>query len=414
MVELLAPAGNFDKMQTAINFGADAVYMAGKRFGLRAFAGNFENDEIERAVKYAHTKGKKVYITLNILAHEGDFDGLGEYVKFLEEIGVDAVIVSDVGIMSFIKEHAPQLEIHVSTQASVLNSYAINTYVKLGATRIVLARECSIAEIKEIRKHIPKEVELECFIHGAMCISYSGRCLLSNYLTGRDSNRGACVQACRWEYFISERSRRDDKYEIQEDERGTYILNSKDLNMLSYLKELRDAGVDSFKIEGRMKSPYYVANVVNAYRRAIDNIENLSPELIDELSKELVKTSHRKYTTGFYFKDGANNEPYNENSKECLESSYPVQTHEFMALVVGESDGEKVLIEQRNRFKVGEELEVLSPFDTFNKIIKVARMETEKGEEVDDAKNVQERLYLYTNIPLKPFDILRKRIKDEI
>ena len=242
-----------------------------------------------------------------------------------------------------------------------------------------------------------------------MCISYSGRCLLSNYLTGRDSNRGACVQACRWEYFISERSRRDDKYKIEEDERGTYILNSKDLNMLSHLKELKDAGVNSFKIEGRMKSSYYVANIVNAYRRAIDNLDNLTPQLIKELNEELVKTSHRKYTTGFYF-DNGNNQEYNDNSKECLESSYPVQTHEFMALVVGENDGEKVLIEQRNRFKIGDELEVLSPSDTFNKIIKITRMENEKGESVDDAKNVQERLYLYTNIQLKPFDILRKKI----
>lgn len=401
MVELLAPAGNFEKMKTAINYGADAVYMAGKKFGLRAFAGNFENNEMETAVKYAHSKGKKVYITLNILAHEGDFDGLEDYVKFLEKIGVDAVLVSDLGIMSFIKMHAPKLQIHISTQASVLNSYAINTYVKLGATRIVLARECSVAEIKEIRKNIPKEVELECFVHGAMCISYSGRCLLSNYLTGRDSNRGACVQACRWEYFISEKSRKEDKYQIQEDEKGTYILNSKDLNMIEHLKELKEAGVNSFKIEGRMKSPYYVANVVNAYRRAIDNMDNMSPEFMEELKAELVKTSHRKYTTGFYF---------GSNDKECLESSYPVQTHEFMAEVVGDFDGEKVLIEQRNRFKVGDELEVLSPYSTFNKIIKIQKMENERGEEVLDAKNVQEKLYLYTNLPLKKYDILRKKI----
>lgn len=401
MVELLAPAGNFDKMQTAINFGANAVYMAGKKFGLRAFAGNFELDEMEMAVKYAHERNVKVYITLNILAHEGDFEGLKEYVQFLEKIGVDAVLVSDLGIMAFIKQNAPNLQIHISTQASVLNSYAINTYVALGATRIVLARECSVAEIKEIRKHIPKEVELECFVHGAMCISYSGRCLLSNYLTGRDSNRGACVQACRWEYFISEKSRKEDKYQIQEDEKGTYILNSKDLNMMEHLKELKDVGVNSFKIEGRMKSPYYVANVVNAYRRAIDKLENITNEELQELKNELVKTSHRKYTTGFYF---------GSDDKECLESSYPVQTHEFMAIVMGNSDGKKVLIQQRNRFKVGDELEVLSNSNTFNKKIIVQKMENEKGEDVQDAKNVQENLYLYTTLPLKPFDILRKKI----
>ncbi len=401
MVELLAPAGNYEKMVTAFKCGADAVYMAGKKFGLRAFAGNFDNDEIEQAVNYAHSLGKKVYITLNILAHEGDFDELKDYVQYLERIKVDAVLVSDIGIMDFIREYAPKLTLHISTQASILNSYAIKALMRLGAKRIVLARECSLEEIKKIRANIPADIELEAFVHGAMCISYSGRCLLSNYLTGRDSNRGECVQACRWEYCISEVNRKDDKYPIQEDERGTYILNSKDLNMIEHLKELKDAGVNSFKIEGRMKSPYYVANVVNAYRRAIDNMDNMTPNLMEELKSELVKTSHRKYTTGFYF--GA-------DDKECLESSYPVQTHEFMALVIGDSDGEKTLIEQRNRFKVGDELEVLSPNDTFNKIIKVTKMENEAGEQVDDAKNVQEKLYLYTILPLKQHDILRKKI----
>ncbi len=401
MVELLAPAGNYEKMVTAFKYGADAVYMAGKKFGLRAFAGNFDNDEIEKAVNYAHSLGKKVYITLNILAHEGDFDELKDYVQYLERIKVDAVLVSDIGIMDFIREYAPKLTLHISTQASILNSYAIKALMRLGAKRIVLARECSLEEIKKMRANIPADIELEAFVHGAMCISYSGRCLLSNYLTGRDSNRGECVQACRWEYCISEVNRKDDKYPIQEDERGTYILNSKDLNMIEHLKELKDAGVNSFKIEGRMKSPYYVANVVNAYRRAIDNMDNMTPNLMEELKSELVKTSHRKYTTGFYF--GA-------DDKECLESSYPVQTHEFMALVIGDSDGEKTLIEQRNRFKVGDELEVLSPNDTFNKIIKVTKMENEVGEQVDDAKNVQEKLYLYTTLPLKQNDILRKKI----
>ncbi|MBE7075271.1 MAG: U32 family peptidase [Clostridiales bacterium] len=400
MVELLAPAGNYEKMVTAFKYGADAVYMAGKKFGLRAFAGNFDNEELEQAVNYAHNLGKKVYITLNILAHEGDFVDLKDYVQYLEKINVDAVLVSDIGVMDFIRQYAPKLTLHVSTQASVLNSYAIKALIKFGAKRIVLARECSLEEIKQIRANIPKEIELEAFVHGAMCISYSGRCLLSNYLTGRDSNRGQCVQACRWEYCIREKNR-EDEYPIQEDERGTYILNSKDLNMLEYLKDLREAGVFSFKIEGRMKSPYYVANVVNAYRRAIDNMENMTPVLLNELKQELVKTSHRKYTTGFYF---------GSDDKECLESSYPVQTHEFMALVIGDYDGEKVLIEMRNRFKVGDELEVLSPNNTFNKIIKIEKMVSLNGENINDAKNVQEKLYLYTNIPLKAHDILRKKI----
>ena len=399
MLELLAPAGTFEKMQTAFRFGADAVYFAGKKFGLRAFAGNFTNDEIKTACEYAHSLGKKVYITINILAHEGDFDGLKEYLQELVDAKVDAVIVADLGIIEFINKYAPSLVIHVSTQANILNSYAMNFMYKMGVKRVVLAREVSIEEIKKIRQNIPEDLEIECFVHGAMCISYSGRCLLSNYLTGRDSNRGACVQACRWEYTITEKSRKGEQYEIQEDDRGTYILNSKDMMMIEHIKELRDAGVVSLKIEGRMKSPYYVANVVNSYRRAIDNLDNLTEQDLEMLKQELYKTSHRQYTTGFYF--GA-------KDKECLESSMPVQTSEFMAIAVEDSDGEKVLIEQRNRFKVGDTLEILSPTDSFNKTILIEKMEDQKGEAILDAKDVQQKLYIYTNIKLEKGDILRK------
>lgn len=402
MAELLAPAGTFEKMETAFRFGADAVYFAGKKFGLRAFAGNFSDNEIMEATTYAHSIGKKVYITINILAHEGDFIGLKEYLDELVKAKVDAVIVSDLGIIEFIKENAPSLTIHVSTQANILNSYAINFMYKMGVKRVILARELSIEEIKQIRKRIPKDLELESFVHGAMCISYSGRCLLSNYLTGRDANRGACTQPCRWEYTITEKSRKGEEYEIQEDDRGTYILNSKDMMMIDHLKELEDAGVTSFKIEGRMKSPYYVANVVNAYRYALDNMNTLKEKDFDMLKKELCKTSHRKYTTGFYF--GA-------KDKECLESSMPVQTSEFMASVLADGDGEKVLIEQRNRFKVGDTLEVLSPNkDTFNKTIKIEKMTDENGEEIVDAKDVQQKIYLYTPLKLQKGDILRKEI----
>ena len=400
MLELLAPAGTFEKMETAFKFGADAVYFAGKKFGLRAFAGNFSDEEILKATKYAHSLGKKVYVTLNILAHESDFLGLKEYLNELVEAEVDAVLVSDLGILEFIKENAPSLTIHISTQANILNSYAINFMYKMGAKRIVLARELSIKEIKEIRSKIPSDIELECFVHGAMCISYSGRCLLSNYLTGRDSNRGACAQPCRWEYTITEKSRKGDEYEIQEDDRGTYILNSKDMMMIEHLKELKEAGVVSFKIEGRMKSPYYVANVVNAYRRAIDNLYNITQDEMELLKKELLKTSHRQYTTGFYL--GA-------NDKECLSSSMPVQTSEFMAIVINDADGEKVLIEQRNRFKVGDTLEVLAPDNNFNKQIILTKMTDENGKEITDAKDVQQKIYIYTNLKLKKGDILRKQ-----
>ena len=402
MAELLAPAGTFEKMETAFRFGADAVYFAGKKFGLRAFAGNFSDNEIQEATTYAHSLGKKVYITINILAHEEDFEGLKEYLDELVKANVDAVIVSDIGIIEFIKEHAPSLTIHVSTQANILNSYAIKFMHKMGAKRIILARELSIKEIKQIRKNIPSDIELESFVHGAMCISYSGRCLLSNYLTGRDANRGQCAQPCRWEYTITEKSRKGDEYEIQEDSRGTYILNSKDMMMIDHLKELEQAGVTSFKIEGRMKSPYYVANVVNAYRYAIDNMDKLTDKDYEMLKRELCKTSHRQYTTGFYF--GA-------TDKEYLETSMPVQTSEFMASVIENGDGEKVLIEQRNRFKVGDVLEVLSPNkQTFNKQIKLEKMTDENGENIDDAKNVQQKLYIYTKLPLKVGDILRKEI----
>ena len=399
MAELLAPAGTFEKMETAFRFGADAVYFAGKKFGLRAFAGNFTDNEIEEATRYAHSLGKKVYITINILAHESDFDGLKEYLNELVKYKVDAVIVSDLGIIEFIREYAPSLTIHVSTQANILNSYAINFLAKLGVKRIILARELSIEEIKQIKEKIPDDIELEAFVHGAMCIAYSGRCLLSNYLTGRDANRGACTQACRWEYTITEKSRKGDQYQIEEDQRGTYILNSKDLMMIEHLTELENAGVTSFKIEGRMKSPYYVANVVNAYRRALDKGDKITKQDLEVLKNELIKSSHRRYTTGFYL---------GEKDKECLESSSPIQTYEYMAYVIENSDGEKTLVEQRNRFKVGDELEVLSPNDYFNKTIRLTKMTDEKGNDLQDAKNVQEKIYIYTDLPLEKGDILRK------
>ena len=399
MLELLAPAGNMEKLKTAFKFGADACYMAGKKFGLRAFSGNFEEDELKEAIDYAHSLNKKVYITVNIVAHNDDFNGLREYLISLKEMHADAIIVSDIGIMNIAKECVPELDIHVSTQANVTNKYTAKFLCDLGVKRLVLARELSISEIKEIRDYIPADVEIETFVHGAMCISYSGRCLLSNYLTNRDSNRGACVQACRFEYSICEKTRNGEHYEIQEDNRGTYILNSKDLCMIKYINDLVDAGVTSFKIEGRMKSPYYVATVTNAYRRAIDDYVNGRP-FDNELLDELEKTSHRRYTTGFYF--GA-------TDKEYLESSMPIQTHEFMAIVKESMLNGYAIVEQRNRFKVGDELEVLSPSDSFNKIIIVDEMFDDNGNRVVDASLVQQRLKLKTSLELRAGDILRKK-----
>ncbi len=395
-MELLAPAGNFEKFETALHFGADAVYLAGGKFGLRAYAGNFSNEEMEKAVKMAHEKGKKAYVTINIIARDEDFVGLKDYLKFLQDIKVDAVIVADIGVLQFVRVHAPNLAVHVSTQANIINSYSANLMAELGAKRLILARELTLEQIAQIRKNVPKKVEIEVFVHGAMCMAYSGRCLLSNYLTGRDSNHGECVQACRWKYMVREVSR-EDELEVQEDEHGSYIFNSKDLNMLPFLGELEKIGVDSIKIEGRMKSAYYVATVVNAYRQALD----ILPKKPDKkLCEELLKASHRHYTTGFYFKD---------EKKQFTEDSMPVQDSEFVAIVSRDCDGKTVELEMRNKFSVGDVLEILSP-DTkiFNKKLKIEKITNSSGENVESAKVVQERVVVPCKFMLKVGDILRK------
>ncbi len=391
-MELLAPAGNFEKLVTAVHFGADAVYFAGKKLGLRAFAGNFDEEEIYKAMDYLHKNGKKGYITLNIVANDEDFEGIDDYLKLLVDAKVDGLIVSDIGMISYIRKNFPSLNVHVSTQANVNNSYAADVYASMGATRIVLARELNINQIKEMHKRIGDKLELEAFVHGAMCISYSGRCLLSNYLTGRDSNKGACVQACRWKYYIREENRQDEM-PIEEDSRGTYILNSKDMCLIDHLDELKDAGIASLKIEGRMKSDYYVASVVNAYRRALDGYKDYNV-----LHDELEKTSHRRYTTGFYF--GA-------DDKEYLEDSMPIQTYVFIAKVVEDAKDGKVKVEMRNRFKVGDELEILSSDDNFLKTIKIEKIKNSIGEYIDDAKRVQEIVEINCPYDLKTGDILR-------
>lgn len=395
-MELLAPAGNFEKFLTALHFGADAVYLAGNRFGLRAFAGNFSDKEMQEAVKIAHSFGKKVYITLNIIAKDEDFDGLKEYLKFLQNIKVDAVIVADIGVMEFVRKYAPKIDIHISTQANIINSYTAKFFADLGVKRLILARELSLEQIKNLRKNLPKEVEIEVFVHGAMCMAYSGRCLLSNYLTGRDSNHGECVQACRWKYYVREVSR-DDELEVQEDEKGSYIFNSKDLNMLSHLQELKDAGVDSIKIEGRMKSSYYVATVVNAYRMALDMLPERPTE---ELEKELLKASHRRYTTGFYF---------DEENRQFQEDSMPVQDSEFVAIAVEDAKNGKVKVEMRNKFSVGDTLEILSPKkDCFNKKVTIKEIIDSTGEKIESAKKVQEIVEINMVYPILKGDILRR------
>ena len=395
-MELLAPAGNFEKFLTALHFGADAVYLAGNRFGLRAFAGNFFDDEIREAVKIAHSHGKKVYITLNIIAKDEDFVGLKEYLEFLEEAKVDAVIVADIGVMEFVRKFAPKIDIHVSTQANIINSYTAKFFADLGVKRLILARELSLKEIKKIRQNLPKNIEIEVFVHGAMCMAYSGRCLLSNYLTGRDSNHGECVQACRWKYYVREVSR-DDELEVNEDERGSYIFNSKDLNMLSHLQDLKDIGVDSIKIEGRMKSSYYVATVVNAYRMALDILPQ-KPSI--ELEKELEKASHRRYTTGFY---------YDEEDRQFREDGTPIQDSIFVAVAVENAKNGKVKVEMRNKFSCGDTLEILSPKkECFNKNVKIKEITSLDGEKLDNVKKVQEVVEINMEYPILKGDILRK------
>ncbi len=391
-MELLAPAGNFEKLKTAVHFGADGVYFAGKTLGLRAFAGNFSDQEIFEAMEYLHKHGKVGYVTLNIVARDSDFENIDDYLSVLVKAKVDGVIVSDLGLISYLRKNFPSLKVHVSTQANINNSQTVKLYSDLGAVRVVLARELNLDEIKKIHEN-NKDVEIEAFVHGAMCISYSGRCLLSNYLTGRDSNRGACVQACRWKYFIREESR-DDEYQVEEDERGTYILNSKDMCLIDHLDKLKEAGIVSLKIEGRMKSDYYVASVINAYRRALGGFKDF-----DILHDELEKTSHRRYTTGFYF---------GENDKEYLESSMPVQTSVFIAKVIEDQKDGYVKVEMRNRFKLGDQLEVLSPDDNFLKKFIITSIKNHKGEMIDDAKRVQETLEINCPYDLKEGDILRQ------
>ncbi len=400
-IELLSPAGDMNKLKTAFYYGADAVYIGGKNFSLRALAGNFTDEEIVTATEYAHSLGKKLYVTVNIFGRNNDIEQAEKYFKFLENTGIDGAIISDTGLISLAIECAPKLPINISTQANTLNYKTVEFWRKHGVNRVILARELSLKEIKTISEKVPN-IEIETFIHGAMCISYSGRCLLSDYRTGRSSNRGACVQACRWNYEIREKGSNGEFMEMQEDERGTYIMNSKDLNLLDYIAELDDAGVCSFKIEGRMKSEYYLATVVNAYRRALDEYYQKGAEYKNNtlFQTELTKTAHRAFTTAYLL--GENDRTVN------YDDSQSKGTHKFIANVLeGNSDKDYAIIEMRNRFKVGDELEVLSPSNSFNKIIKVERLLNEKDVEVMDAKLVQEKLKLFTDIPLKEGDILR-------
>ena len=396
-MELLAPAGDKQKLIMAIEYGADAVYLASTRFGLRTFAGNFDLEELKWAVEYAHSKNVKVYVTVNIIPHETDLNDLPKYIEYLNEIKVDAVICADLGVISIVRRVAPNLAIHVSTQANITNSESAMVYVNMGVKRLILAREMTLDDIREMRSKIPADIELEAFCHGAMCISYSGRCLLSNFFTGRDANRGACVQACRWEYAIREINKQQE-YPIEEDAHGTYIMNSKDLCMIDHLDKLQQAGISSIKIEGRMKTEYYVANIVNAYRHALDYLySHKEYNLPSEIRDEVYKSSHRDYSCGFYFGD----------PKQNLDTSLPTSTYEFVAVVLEDTCKGKTKVEMRNRFGL-EKLELLSKTNN-NKQIEVLKIEDEAGEAIDECKQPKQQVFINTNENLKKFEILRRK-----
>lgn len=405
-VELLAPAGSLEKLKMALVYGADAVYLGGEEYGLRASAENFSPEEMSEGINFAHSLGKKVYLTMNIFPHNEDLQGMAEYALTAYNSGIDAIILSDPGVYSIVKEAVPEMEIHLSTQANNLNWKSVEFWYKLGVKRVILARELSLTEIKEIREKVSKELELEVFIHGAMCISYSGRCLLSNYMAGRDSNRGLCAHPCRWKYHLVEEKRPGEYMPVYENERGTFIYNSKDLCMVEYIPQLIDSGVTSFKIEGRMKSAYYVATVVKAYREALDkyyeNPEtyNFNPIWLEEMSK----ASHREYTSGFYL-----DKPTGEG--QIYDTSSYIREYDFIGMVLEFNKETKIAtIEQRNRMFVGEEIEVVRPKgEYFKQIIK--SMKNIDGEEIKVAPHPQMIVYMPMDYEVGEYTMLRRQGK---
>lgn len=403
-VELLVPAGSLEVLKVAVDYGADAVYIGGQAYGLRAKADNFSIEEMKKAVKYAHAKNAKVYVTANIFAHNYDIEGMKAYFEQLKDTGVDAVLVSDPGIFMLAKETMPDMELHISTQANNTNYLTYNFWYNMGAKRVVTARELSLVEIKQIREHIPEDMEIESFMHGAMCISYSGRCLLSSYFTGRDANRGACTHPCRWKYHIVEETRPGEYMPVNEDDRGTYIFNSKDLCMIEHIPEMIDAGIDSFKIEGRMKTALYVATVARTYRKAIDDYME-SPELyrsnMEYYKSEIAKCTYRQFTTGFYFgKTDQDSQIYDNNTyiKNCT----------YIGNVQEVTEDGLVAFEQKNKFSVGEEIECMN-FDGTNTVCRVEGIYNDRMEPMKSAPHPKMQLYVKLDRPVSAGMILRRQ-----
>lgn len=402
--ELLVPAGSLEVLKTAVRYGADAVYIGGEQFGLRAKAHNFTIEEMQEGIAFAHAHQCKVYVTVNIFAHNQDIEGIREYFRSLQEVDVDALIISDPGVLMLAKELLPQVEIHISTQANNTNYETYKFWYNLGAKRVVAARELSLAEIKEIRSKIPQDMEIEAFVHGAMCISYSGRCLLSHYFTGRDANQGACTHPCRWKYAVMEEQRPGEYLPVEEDERGTYIFNSKDLCMIEYIPEILDAGIDSLKIEGRMKTALYAATVARTYRKALDDYAG-SPERYREqmeyYRQEIAKGTYRQFTTGFYFgKSDSESQIYDNNTY--------VKEYTYLGMVNETDQDGRVMLEQRNKFSVGENIEAML-FNGENQYLTVKGIWDEEGRPVQSAPHPKQKLWVDLGKELPIGCILRRK-----
>ena len=403
--ELLIPASSLEVLKTAVIFGADAVYIGGEAFGLRAKAKNFSLEDMKEGIAFAHGHDVKVYVTANILAHNGDLDGVRTYFEELKEIGPDALIIADPGVFDIAKEVCPEIERHISTQANNTNYGTYNFWYRQGASRVVSARELSLQELKELRAKIPADLEIETFVHGAMCISYSGRCLLSNYFTGRDANQGACTHPCRWKYAVVEETRPGEYMPVYENERGTYIFNSKDLCMIEHIPELIDAGIDSLKIEGRMKTALYVATVARTYRKALDDYQK-APELyrknmpwyLDQISN----CTYRQFTTGFFF-----GKPDSES--QIYDSNTYIKEYTYLGIVGEVKDG-LIRIEQRNKFSVGETIEIMKP-DGRNVEAKVVRIVNQDGEEQENAPHPKQILFVELSEQADVYDLLRRQEK---
>ena len=396
-IELLAPAGDMERLRMSLAYGADAVYLAGTDFGMRSFAGNFTPEELKQAVALCHSRGVAVHVTCNTMPRNGEIARMPEWLEYLQELGVDAAILADVGVLSLLKKHAPRVKAHISTQASVSNYQAAAAWYELGASRVILARELSLDEIREIRAKAPRELELEAFVHGAMCVSYSGRCLLSNYMTGRDANRGACAQPCRYQYALVEEKRPGEYFPIGEDAGGAYIMNSKDMCMIDHIPELIDAGLDSLKIEGRAKSAYYAAVVTGAYRHAIDAAlegRPLDPVWRDEVEK----VSHRPYSTGFYF---------GEPGQHTSHSRY-VRDWQIMAVVTSCTPDGTALCELRNKLSAGDELELAGP-GLKPVPVTVEGLTDGDGLPIPEARKPQMPFYLKLPVQAPPLSLLRRK-----